>query len=150
MRRSFLHGILVYLAAGMLFIALLIRIFFPPFIQMKKIEPLADLTSAQLFDLIDAAPAGSMNYLDGQIIQIKGTIQSLESNLLIIGTGEQQIRCKFRRTIYDRKPSLVTGETVVVKGVCQKIIGKEVHVNQCVVVAEWENHSAGGASLPDQ
>jgi len=150
MRRSFLHGILVYLAAGMLFIALLIRIFFPPFIQMKKIEPLADLTSAQLFDLIDAAPAGSMNYLDGQIIQIKGTIQSLESNLLIIGTGEQQIRCKFRRTIYDRKPSLVTGETVVVKGVCRKIIGKEVHVNQCVVVAERENHSAGGASLPDQ
>ncbi|MFH0760695.1 MAG: hypothetical protein V2A67_04250 [Bacteroidota bacterium] len=136
MKKSFLHSTLLYLVGGLLIASLLIRIFLPPYYYVKRALPERNFSAHELYETVTAVASASTDSLAGQVILLKGLVDSVNEQYAVIGKDSEIIRCTFRKTIYDRKPDLRIGEEVVLKGVCFGPYMNQVVLIQCVLMKQ--------------
>jgi len=149
MKRSFLHESLLYLAALLLLLSLLVRIFFPPYVNLGKTEPMVEFAGDDLSRLLNTAPEESMDYLKQQIVQVKGTVDSVGRDAFYLDLDGKRVTCKPRMTIYDQRPQLVIAQQVVVKGVCTRVTAQGLLMKKCLVMARLEKPAVPETSTGD-
>lgn len=115
------------------------RLLFPPFGNLLQELPAGNFTAGELFQEFTADPSGACLRLANQVIILEGEVYKTGDRYIMVGKDMSPVRCIFRRSIYDRKPDLKTGERITLKGVCRGLNMTEVLVTHCIVLNKRDN-----------
>jgi len=118
----------------MVILAILIRVIFPPYFNIGKKPPIAKVTDNELFTIFVRNPVDAHSRFDQQIILVNGTVNRLEKNTVILGSGMNITKCVLIRNWRYSIPDLKEGQHVLLKGVCRGLDLTEVLVSHCVVI----------------
>ncbi|MCX6227494.1 MAG: hypothetical protein NTV01_22620 [Bacteroidia bacterium] len=132
-----------YLISGVaLFLILIgvsIRLVFPPFGNLLKELPEGNFTAVELFQEFTGDPTGAWLRLANKVIILEGEVSAAGAGYIVMGKDMCVVRSIFRKSIYDRKPVLKTGDRVTVKGICRGMNMTEVLVTHCIILNKPEN-----------
>ena len=138
MKKSFLHRTLFFVLFLIVCIAIFQRLFFPPFWDIKELNPVIRISPYELFDqFIKDPPEAHRRYTD-QVILLEGRITQVGNGFIIMGSDMRIVRCKLRTTIYDKKRIYSIGDEIAIKGVCRGITLTEVLLTHCVFMRNSE------------
>ena len=133
--RSRTLGVVLFLIV----IGVLGRLIFPPFANLSKELPEGNFTSGDLFQEFTGDPTGAYIRLVNKVIILEGEIAATGDDYIMVGKDMCMVRCMFRKSIYDRKPCLKSGDRVTLKGVCRGLNLTEVLVTHCIILNKPAN-----------
>lgn len=129
---------IIGIALFLLLIAVGTRLLFPPYAKLSKELPEGNFTACELFHEFAGDPTKAYIRLSEKVIILEGEVSVTSNGQLVIKEDMCLVRCKLRRTIYDRHPRLQVGNRVTLKGVCQGMNMAEVLVTHCIVINRLE------------
>jgi hypothetical protein len=115
------------------------RLIFPPFGNLLQELPAGNFTAGELFQEFTGDPSGASLRFANEVIILEGEVFEAGDGYIMVGKDMSPVRCIFRRSVYDRKPALKTGEKITLKGVCRGLNMTEVLVTHCIVLNKRDN-----------
>ncbi len=115
------------------------RLIFPPFGNLSKELPEGNFTASELFQDFTGDPTFAYIRLANKVIILEGVVAATGDGYIMAGKDMYLVRCLFRKSIYDRKPGLKTGDRVTLKGVCRGLNMTEVLVTHCIILNKSKN-----------
>lgn len=134
MKCSFLRSRFYVVAIFLVLTGVAVRLVFPPFVNLSVELAAGNFTATELFHEFTDDPTKAYMELAKKVIILEGVIASTGDGFVIIGKDMCMVRCIFRKSIYDRKHDLKTGESITLKGVCRGLNMTEVLVTHCIVL----------------
>jgi len=133
---SYLHSRLVLMIISGLILAVLIRLFFPPGVDVTWKDEAGTFTPESLFrTFTDDPPEAHFIYGD-KVIRVKGQLAASGDGYVLLGKDMEIVRCMLRQSIYDRQVDYQAGQEVILKGVCRGLNMTEVLLTQCIRVKD--------------
>jgi len=115
------------------------RLIFPPFSNLSKELPVGNFTASELFQEFTSDPTGAYILLANKVIILEGEVAATGDGYVMVGKDIFLVRCMFRKSIYDRKPGLKTGDRVTLKGICRGLNMTEVLITHCIIINKPTN-----------
>jgi hypothetical protein len=110
------------------------RLIFPPYGNLSKELSAGNFTAGELFQEFSGDPVRAYMLYANKAIVLEGAVAATGQGYIMVGENMSVIRCIFRKTIYDRKPGLKTGDRVILKGICRGLNMTEVLVTHCILI----------------
>ena len=121
---------------GGLILAILIRLFFPPGMDLMWKDEVGTFTAESLFRTFTDDPPGAHFVYGDKIIRVEGRVAASGQDYILLGKDMEIVRCMMRQSIYDRQRDLQVGQEVAIKGVCRGLNMTEILLTQCVEVKD--------------
>ncbi|MFA5814717.1 MAG: hypothetical protein WC865_03750 [Bacteroidales bacterium] len=134
MKKSYHQSRILGVALFLILIGVAGRLIFPPFGNLSKELPEGNFTASDLFQEFTSDPTGAYIRLANKVIILEGDVAATGDGYIMVGKDMCLVRCMFRKSIYDRKPGLKTGDRVTLKGVCRGLNMTEVLVTHCIIL----------------
>ncbi|MCD6331759.1 MAG: hypothetical protein J7L89_00650 [Bacteroidales bacterium] len=135
MKWSFLHTRLILFAVILMGIGLTIRIFFPPYYNLRYLTAATDMTPYELFNTYTENPPYAHSLYTDKVILLEGTVAGRNDAFITMGSDMRIVKCVFRKSIYDHPNKLKIGDKVIIKGVCRGITLTEILLTHCIVIS---------------
>ena len=127
-----------YRLFGAAFIIFLITIaawlFFPPYSNLNRELSAGNFTASELFDEFVSDPTAAYIRFGNKVVILEGEVAATGDGYVLLGKEMRFARCIFRKSIYDKRPDLKTGERVTLKGVCRGLNMTEVYLTHCILI----------------
>ena len=75
----------------------------------------------------------------GKVITLKGKVAATDDGYIMLGEDMVVVKCVFRKSIYDRNPLPMVGDSIMLKCVCRGLNLTEILVTHCIII----NKSSG-------
>lgn len=115
------------------------RLIFPPFGNLSKELPMGNFTAGDLFQEFTGDPTGAYIRLANKVIILEGEVAATGDGYIMVGKDMCLVRCMFRKSIYDRKPELKSGDRVTLKGICRGLNMTEILITHCIIINKSTN-----------
>ena len=132
--KSYLHKQLLIILLVTALVGVGIRLTFPPYFNIGKIQPVASYSSTKLFNSFVDNPIDAQGRLGGKAILLEGEITGLDENMILMGVGMEIIRVKLIHDWRYKIPEYKYGDHILIKGICQGIDLSEVLVSHSLIV----------------
>ena len=138
MKKTNIRFLIPGIALFLVFCGIGVRLVFPPFGNLPKELPEGNFTASELFQEFTHDPTDAFIRLANKVIILEGEVAASGDDFIIVGKDMYLVRCVLRKSIYDRKPGLRTGDRVTLKGVCRGLNLTEVVVTNCIILNKPE------------
>lgn len=110
------------------------RIVFPPFYNIGKLQPVQQLKDKELFDQFVLNPIDTQSRYALKAILVEGVITGIDNDMILMGSGMEIVRIKlFKNWRYDI-PEYKYGDYLLIKGICRGIDLTEVLVTNAIII----------------
>jgi hypothetical protein len=128
-------GIWIWLVViGLLVAGAALRVIFPLHGGLEKELPEGSYTASELFREFTSDPVGAYQLLASRVIILEDTVATFGDGFAVMGKDLCRVRCQFRRSVYDRKPEVETGDRITIKGICRGQYMTEILVTHCIII----------------
>jgi len=134
MKKSNNRSLILGIALFLVLFGVAARLIFPPFGNLSKELPEGNFTASDLFQEFTGNPTDAYIRLANKVIILEGEVAATGDDYVMVGKDMCLVKCMFRKSIYDRKPGLKTGDRVTLKGVCRGLNMTEVLVTHCIIL----------------
>lgn len=133
---SYLHSRLILMIVVGMILAVLIRLFFPPGMDVKWKDEVGDFSAETLFKAFTDDPPEAHFVYGDKVVRVHGRIAAIGDGYVLLGKDMQIVRCMLRQSIYDRKFDYQVGQEAVFKGICRGLNMTEILLTHCVRVPD--------------
>jgi len=139
MKKTYHWSRILGITLFLVFIGVAGRLIFPRFSNLSKELTAGNFTASELFQEFTSDPTGAYILLANKLIILEGEVAATGNGYIMMGKDMCLVRCMFRKSIYDRKPDLKTGDRVTLKGICRGLNMTEILITHCIIINKSTN-----------
>ena len=132
--KSYLHKQLLIILLVIIGLAVSVRLVFPPFYNIGKLQSVKQFTDEKLFDEFVSDQIDAQSRYGMKPILVEGKITGVDRGMIIMGEGMELVRIKLMKNWRYQIPKYKYGDQIVIKGICRGIDLTEVLVSNAIII----------------